>query len=66
MNDPLDEKRCDFLEHSGAEYADTEFRARLVDDIADNGQRELTPSERYLADRMMLDHANDPRRRRLQ
>ena len=60
MNTP-DQDLLDFLETKDADYADTESRAKLVDDICENGQRELTNDERFLAQRMFEQYRNTRR-----
>lgn len=52
--DPKDESRIAFCcgnAHSIRNLSERE--AKLVDDISENGERELNPFERHMIDRMM-------------
>lgn len=52
--DPKDESRLNFLTGKAHQLQDlSEREAKLIDDISENGERELTPFELHQIDRMM-------------
>lgn len=52
--DPKDESRLNFLTGKAHQLSDLlEHEAKLIDDISENGERELTSNERSKIDRMM-------------
>lgn len=56
--------RCEFLEKHGYEFAVNLSRAKLHDDIAENGRRPLSRMERMMTDDMMKEHLADRQRMR--
>lgn len=53
MNDPEDIDRLKFCTGAAHQVPDlSEFECKLIDDISENGERELTPFERHTLDRV--------------
>ena len=52
--DPKDESRFSFITGKAHQIQDlNEREAKLIDDISENGERDLTPFERHQIDRMI-------------